>query len=234
MRIIVSILLFVAILGTSKASLAFEANEQDPFAFFGSSNKEPDPFDLPQIVAVENKKFNPYRDITVQLGILPLDAFYKALSFGISYTQSYTSFIGWEIVNAHIATANDTNLKQELLDKSSLRPAGLLDSVKYYITSQVVYTPIYSKNLLFNRDVVYGEWSFVGGLGMVGYQSGETALMFGGGLESRFFSSNSLSYKFDGRLYYQTAPSKSSDLLLMLNLGLSFEVGNKSQTGRSL
>ncbi|MBK7962862.1 MAG: hypothetical protein IPK04_17715 [Bdellovibrionales bacterium] len=48
-----------------------------------------DPFDLPQVVAVENKKFNPLRDITLQIGILPLDAFYKALTGGVTYTHSF-------------------------------------------------------------------------------------------------------------------------------------------------
>lgn len=77
---------------------------------FAADANETDPFDLPQIVALENKKFNPYRDLTVQLGVMPLDAFYKALTLGISYTQGFTSYLSWEIFNAHIASENDTDL----------------------------------------------------------------------------------------------------------------------------
>lgn len=200
---------------------------------FASDAKESDPFDLPQIVAVENKKFNPMKDITVQLGVLPLDAFYKAFSLGLSYTQSYTPYLAWEIFNAHVTSVTDTNLKTDLLSLQT-QPKGLLDCVKYYVTSQAVYTPIYSKNLLFNKDVVYADWSFVAGLGLVGYGSGESAAMFGGGLMARFFGANQTSYKLDGRLYYQTAPNKSSDLLLMLNIGMAFEIGSKAQAGRTL
>lgn len=200
--------------------------------------KETDPFDLPQVMAVENKKFNPWKDITLQLGVLPLDAFYKAITVGASYTHSYNSFLSWEVINANYAFEQDTNLKKDLLEIASVQPKllenGILDSVKYYATTHVVYTPIYSKNLLFNKDVMYGEWSFVGGGGLVGYMSEETALMIGGGLVARFFKSESLSYKMDGRLYYQTAPNKSTDLLLMLNLGVSFEIGGRAQAGRSL
>lgn len=201
---------------------------------FAQEKKETDPFDLPQVMAVENKKFNPWRDITLQAGVLPLDAFYKGLSVGVSYTHNFNSYLAWEMINANYTSTQDTNLKRDLLDNFSARPKGILDSVKYYATTHLVYTPIYSKNLLFNKDVMYGEWSFVGGGGTVGYNSGESALLVGGGLVARFFSSETFSYKVDGRLYYQTAPNKSSDLLLMINFGLSFEVGGKAQTGRSL
>lgn len=200
---------------------------------FAQKSKDTDPFDLPQVVAVENKKYNPWKDATVQVGVLPLDAFYKAISVGGSYTYSYTSFMSWEVVNANFAFKQDTDLKKNLLELD-VKTKGLLDSVKYYITSNVVYTPIYSKNLLFNKDVMYGEWSFVGGGGIVGYNSEEVALLAGGGLVARFFKDESTSYKMDGRLYYQTAPGKSSDFILMLNVGMSFELGGRAQAGRSL
>jgi hypothetical protein len=89
-----------------------------------------------------------------------------------------------------------------------------------------VYTPIYSKNLFFNQSVVHGEMSFVGGGGVAGFHSKETATMVGGGFILRFFSSELVSYKLDGRLYYHTGQKKSSDLLLNINLGMSFELGN--------
>ncbi|MBK7962863.1 MAG: hypothetical protein IPK04_17720 [Bdellovibrionales bacterium] len=125
-------------------------------------------------------------------------------------------------------------MKRDLINNFSVKPQGILDSIKYHVATHVVYTPIYSKNLLFNNEVMHGEWSFVGGAGMVGYTSGDTAPMYGGGLIGRFFKSNIVSYKFDARIYAQTAQNKSSDLLLMLNIGMSFEIGGRTQRGRTL
>lgn len=205
-----------------------------PQPTFAQESENTDSFDLPRVVAIENKKFNPLKDITFQLGVMPLDAFYKALTLGTSYTHRMNSYLAWEVINANIASPQDTNLKRDLIENFSAKQKGILDSVKYYATTQVVYTPIYSKNLLFNKDVLYGEWSFVGGAGIVGFESQETAPLIGMGLIGRFFSTDKTSYKVDGRLYYHTAPNKSSDLLLMINLGLSFEIGGRAQTKRSL
>jgi outer membrane beta-barrel protein len=205
-----------------------------PRPIYAQEAESVDPFDLPRVVAIENKKFNPMKDITFQMGIMPLDAFYKALTIGTSYTHRLNSYMAWEVINANISSPQDTNLKKDLIENFSAKQKGILDSVKYYATTQVVYTPIYSKNLFFNRDVLYGEWSFVGGAGFVGFESQETAPLIGVGLIGRFFSTDSTSYKVDGRLYHHTAPNKSSDLLLMINLGLSFEIGGRTQTKRSL
>lgn len=203
------------------------------FIFVSStSHAKVDPFDLPQVVAVENKKFNPLKDVTAFAGVLPLDAFYKSVILGVSYTQAYNSFLSWEVINAGYAFNQDTNLKNDLVDNFKVKPQGILDSAQYMLTSHLVYTPIYSKNLLFNQDVIYGEWSLVAGGGALGYESGDIAALVGGGLIARFFKSERTSYKFDGRLYYQTAQNKSSDLILLLSLGMSFELGNSVSSAK--
>lgn len=188
-----------------------------------------DPYQLPPIVAVENRQFNPRHDLSLGVGILPLDAFYKSYSYGLSYTYGWKEFLRWEAINASLCSSQDTGLKQELLDKFRVQPTGILDSVRWMMTSNVVYTPIYSKNLLFNRSIVHGEFSGVAGAGLVGWSSGESAPMLGGGLIVRFFKSETLSFKFDNRLYYHFGKNKSSDLLLAINLGLSFELSKTNE-----
>lgn len=213
----------------------FNDNERMPFLIillFGSlaigAEKE-DAYILPKVVAVENKHFEPKYDLTTQVGILPLDAFYKAVTGGFSYSYYFNSFLGWEILNAHYASVEDTGLKKDLLSNFSAKPVGILDSIQYMATTSLIYTPIYSKNLFFNQTLRYSSISFVGSLGTVGFTSKDNGILLGTGLIVRFFSTQKISYKFDTRLHYHTAKLKSSDLILGIVFGISYEFGeNKS------
>jgi outer membrane beta-barrel protein len=191
-----------------------------------AADKE-DPFILPKVVAVENKLYEPKYDLTGQLGVLPLDAFFKAVTAGLSYTYYMNSYLGWEVLNGHYASVEDTGLKKDLLSNFSAKPVGILDSIKYMATTSIVYTPIYSKNLFFNESLRYSSISFIGSAGTVGFTSNDNGALLGMGLVVRFFSSQSISYKFDSRLYYHTAKLKSSDLILAIVFGLSYEFGSK-------
>jgi outer membrane beta-barrel protein len=191
-----------------------------------------DPYELPKIVAVENKKFNPQYDVTAHLGILPIDAFYKALTVGVSYTHSFRSYLSWEVLNAEYAFPQDTNLKNDLLTHFSVRPAGILDNIDYYGVTSLIYTPIYSKHLLFNDRVVHGEFSFLASTGLAKFSSGDSAVMYGGGIILRFFKSQALSFKLDGRLYGHNGKNKSSDLILSIQFGFSFEFGDAQKNSK--
>ena len=197
--------------------------------FAPSAAPENDPYEMPPAMAVENRAYTSKHDLTAQVGILPLDAFYKALTYGISYTYAWQDYLHWEVFNGALDTVQDTGLKTQLLDKFNVHPTGILDSPKFTMSSNVIYTPIYMKCLFFNRDVVHGEVSLVGGAGVVGWTSGENSPMVGGGVILRFFKSETSSIKIDNRLYYHTGQEKSSNLLLMMMVGFSFELGGSSE-----
>lgn len=183
-------------------------------------------YDLPKVVAVEPRAFNPRHDISANLGFLPIDAFYKGVTYGVSYTHSYTSLWSWEIVNAGLSSKFDTNLKKDLINSFNVRPAGILDHISWYALSSAVYTPIYSKHLLFNEKLIYGSLSFVAGGGVYGFSGGDMAPAFGGGAILRVFHTPKYSSKFDARLYYHLGSKKSSDMVVMLSYGFSFELGD--------
>lgn len=195
------------------------------FANFGLAAND-DPYDLPQVVAVENRLYSSKYDLSAHLSVMPLDAFYKAVGFGLSYTYSFNSYLSWEMLNAQSASTSDTGLKKDLLEDFQVEPEGILDSLKYLGSTNLIYTPIYAKNLLFNTSVMRSEFSFLGGGGIVGFKSGETAPMFGAGMMMRFFKSDSLSYKFDVRLYNHLGKGKSSELILMVGFAAAFELGS--------
>jgi hypothetical protein len=191
-----------------------------------------DPFDVPLPTAVENKLFEPSSEFNAQIGFMPLDAFYKAVVLNLSYVDYYESFWGWEYFNLTAAFNNETDLRKQLKDEFNVEEAEFLDFVRYSITTNLIYTPVYNKNLLFNSEVVHGEISFVGGAGVVAFDSADTVAMLGGGLILRFFKSETLSYKLDNRVYYHFASGKSTDFVLTINLGLAYEFdpgGKKSR-----
>lgn len=190
---------------------------------FAAENKKTDAYDLPQIVAVEGRMYNPVSDVTATVGVLPLDAYYKALTLGLVYTRTLDSSYKWAVLNAQAAFTSDTGLKKDLLTNFSAQPQGILDYIKYYVTSDLIYSPIYGKNLAFNKTVVRTEMSLIYSVGAVAFNSGTMAPMAGFGGQIRFFSSPTFSYKFDTRLYYHIAEAKSSNFILSLGFGFSFD-----------
>ncbi len=192
-----------------------------------------DPYSVPMAVAVENKMFEPSHELNFQLGILPLDAFYKAAILSAAYTRYFASYWGWEVVNGSIAFSKDTGLRDELR-QFNVQEDKYLDYIKFAATTNLIYTPVYNKNLMFNKSIVHGEMSGVFGGGMVAFKSGDTAPMVGGGLILRFFMSPQWSAKLDNRLYYHLSAGKSSSFFMAVNLGFAYEFDPGGKKARRL
>ena len=80
------------------------------------------------------------------------------------------------------------------------RPSVLvvcLTILLYFATSNLVYTPLYTKSLLFNRTVVHGETSFVAGAGAANFKNTGLKALVSLGFYMRFFTSKSQSIKID-------------------------------------
>ena len=204
------------------------------FLFYGlqataASNAPDQVFDVPRVFAVEPRLYNPRYDLTGQVGVLPLDAFWKGISVGASYTHTFTSAWSWEAFNGNLNFKSDTNLKNDLINKFNVRPTGVLDHVTWFATSNVIFSPIYSKNLLFNKYLVHGSLSFVAGGGVAAFSNNDTAILYGGGFILRFFQNRKFSHKIDTRLYAHNAQGRSSNMLLTVVYGLSFEFGDHKQ-----
>lgn len=188
-----------------------------------------DAYDLSKVVALEERQYWVNHDLTVKLGTYPLDSFNKSYVGGLSYAYMFKPYWGWEIVDFQWARNQSTGLKSDLINNFGVAPQGILDYISWVATTNLVYTPIYAKNLWFNSRVIYSEMSFVVGAGTVNYNSGDHAMAFGGGAVARYFLSQRTSLKFDGRLYYDLAQDKNSNLILMLNVGLAFQLGSSKQ-----
>ena len=183
-------------------------------------------FEAPKIVAIENRKFSPKHDLTVDLALLPMDAFFRGLGAGLGYTYFFEPYFGWEIFKIHYVNSEETNLKKDLSLNFEAKPKNPLDPIAWTASTNLVYTPFYSKNLLFNNKLIHSTYNFTAGLGSVGFKSKETASTVGLGFNLRFFSSPLLSYRFDARLYNHFGKNKASDFIMFVGFGLVFEFGN--------
>ncbi|MEZ4873699.1 MAG: hypothetical protein R2827_15950 [Bdellovibrionales bacterium] len=176
-------------------------------------------FVTPPMKAVEQRAYQVDQEIIVNIGVAPLDAFNKSFLAGLTYHKTFGDIWGWEVINAQAASNSNTGLKKDLLDNFGVEPEGILDFITTIFSTGVTYTPIYAKNLWFNKSVVYGELTFVGAAGAVTFDSGDSAPMVGIGVIPRFYINKRHSFKTDIRLNYHMGEGKSSNALLTINFG---------------
>lgn len=206
-------LLFAYFIAT-QSSLANEPSEQDIYT-------------VPKLVAVQNRKYNVNQNLSVLLGYLPQDAFTKGLTTGVAYTYYFSDFTAWEVLNANYVFNLDTGLKSDLVTYFSAQPENdrILDFPQYYGTTNIVYTPLYNKNLLFNKSVVYGENSFVIGAGMGKFKIAGFLPMVGGGIIFKYFIGKSTSLKLDIRDWIYNDDVRGVNSILDLKLGFDMQLG---------
>lgn len=191
---------------------------------------EEDIYDIPKITTLQ-KRYYPMatHGATLQLGMLPVDAFNKSIIIGGNYTYFLSEFTSWEVVNALYAINMETDLRKDL---AVVKPdingnnKAYLDYVNYFITSNIVYTPLYSKNLLFNASIVHSETSFLLGGGMASFQFAGIQPMVSGGLILKFFLGQKTTLKFDFRQHVYFGKAGANGFLSMIG-GLEFRFGKE-------
>ncbi len=209
--------------------------------FFASlaqaAEEKKDIFDVPKVVAVQNRKYFLNKGVTLNLGYLPTDSFTKGLALGGTYTHYFSDFTAWEIVNLNYVVNMKTDLQNQL-QGFGVQPTRVPAFPQYYLTSNIVYTPFYNKSLLFNKTVVWGETSFLAGAG-VAYYGRDTGNpeddpgitpMISGGLNLRYFLSESTSLKLDIREHIAfVGGTDGVQAVLYIGMGYTFQLGDNKQ-----
>ena len=195
------------------------------------AKKPPEDFyDLPKVVAVQNRPYYSNKDLTFQLGWLPSDAFNKGYSAGASFTAYFLDYLGWEVLNANYVVNSETSLKGEFeklnINVQNQGFSGALDYMRYYALSSLVYTPFYNKSLLFNDKVVHGNTSIVVGAGVAGFNETGSRLMVSAGLVLKFFTKDNRAWKFDFRNNVYFEETLGPVYAMSIGVGYSFELGS--------
>jgi outer membrane beta-barrel protein len=194
-----------------------------------------DLYDVPKVNILENKLYTLRDEGALLASYLPSDAYTKYITVGAAYTHFFSEFTGWEVINAQYAIGLDSGLKKELISAFSTScptPAQCATADKFptltgLATTNLAFTPLYTKNLLFNSKNIYSQTSFVagGGLGMFATPITNATTYKGCvdvGLVLRYFLSRSTSIMFDFRDYVFLGSNSNNQLALTVAYTLNF------------
>ena len=173
-------------------------------------------------VAVQNRLYSPTHEFTTWVGTLPLDAFVKGLTFTAAYTVHFSDLWAWEIGQFTYSLGMDTGLKDELANLPQPVGPTPFETTQYYVTSSLLFKPVYGKLAVLNRSIIHGELYLQAGAGY-GWLTitGRPVVTAGAGL--RLYAGNYLSFRFDLRDYlFFNLEDFHNELWIALGISLSF------------
>lgn len=185
-----------------------------------------DIYDVPPAQTVMKKKYSLGHEVALQLGYLPVGALSKYLAFGLSYALPFNDNHGWEVVNAMATSEIKTSLKTQLTapfpDGYGV-DASQVGTMTYLVTTNYLFSPLYTKSLLFNSSMVYHQLSLLGGGGLAGFSTGSVPVIDLGLMETFFLSAQS-SIKFDFRYlnFFANNETIKNNISLVAAYGFKF------------
>lgn len=160
------------------------------------------------VTAVQDRQYRMNHELTLGIGVLPLDAFYKGVMAQIGYTYHFSDSFAWTIGRAAYSYNLDTDLRNQLERDFGVLPTAF-DQVNWFIGSDLMWSPWYGKFAYLNQSVTHMEAFLVGGLSVMKLtlKSGSNssfAGIAGGfrpalnlGLGLRLFTSKVISWRLD-------------------------------------
>jgi len=185
---------------------------------------EQDVDDTGKVEAIQNRLYRLGQEIEVAIAVLPYDAFYKGVAPEGSYTLHFNDMVAWEIVRVGYSINFDTNLKTQLLN-FGVKAVSFAET-QLFLTSSLIWSPMYYKATLFNSSVFHGEFYGLLGGGAFQQVTGQTTQFVPAvdiGLGGRIFLSQVLSLRLEIRENLLISNSLTS--VVDINLGLSFNIG---------
>ena len=173
--------------------------------------------DLVPKKVVQNRRSLPTYEWTLATGILPLDAFKKGITAGGSLTIDRNHLWAWEAVSAAYSFEYKTALEDEL--RAFKLQATPFERVKVFVTSNVVFKPLYWKGAWLNDSMAYGELFFIAG-GGYGWLTQTSRPVVDGGVGIKLLHKNGYASRLDVRmLSFVNAEDIHNEL--WVNLGFS-------------
>src|SRR5262245_13205759 len=88
------------------------------------------------IAAVQERAYRMNHELSLALGVLPLDAFYKGVYGQVSYTYHFTDAFAWQVGRGAYSHSLNTGLRNELENGFGVSPTRF-DEVQYFIGSDL-------------------------------------------------------------------------------------------------
>lgn len=168
--------------------------------------------------AVQNRRHTQTHELHVAFGALPMDAFEKGLTVGGGYTWHFSDLLAWEAAHYTYSFAAETDLRDELR-VFDLEPTPF-ERVESFVTSNLVFKPVYFKGAWLNDGLAFGEFFALAG-GGYGWLTRSSRPVVDFGLGVRFYAGELLSVRFDIReVLFITEDDVHDELWLGLGISL--------------
>lgn len=118
------------------------------------------------VLAVQERPYRMNHELSVGIGVLPLDAFYTGYTAQVGYTFHFTDTFAWQVGRFSYSYDIDTGLRAALLQNFGVLPTNY-PQVTWIAGSDLMWSPLYGKTAFANRFVVHFEGFLLGGISVL-------------------------------------------------------------------
>jgi outer membrane beta-barrel protein len=152
------------------------------------------------VSAVQERLYRMNHELTLGVGVLPADAFYKGFVAGVGYTYHFSDSFAWQVGRGSYSYNLKTGLREQLERDFGVAPTAnaFQDEVQWMVGSDLMWSPFYGKLAFRNSKVLHFEAFLLGGGSVLKLNRTDgfrPAANVGVGL--RLFSSNTVSFRLD-------------------------------------
>jgi outer membrane beta-barrel protein len=162
------------------------------------------------VTAVQDRLYRMSHELTLGVGMLPLDAFYKGVIGQVAYTFHFNDHFAWQVGRGTYSYNLNTGLRSQLERDFGVQPTAF-DEVNWMVGSDLVWSPLYGKVAVLNQAIQHFEFFLIGGLSVLklslaqGNTGGSPAFQALGsfrpglnlGFGLRLFTNRSISFRID-------------------------------------
>ena len=150
--------------------------------------------------AIQDRQYRMNHELTLGVGALPADAFYKGYFGSVSYTYHFTDTFAWQVGRGAYSYNVQTSLRSQLERDFGVAPTSTAfeDEVQWMVGSDIMWSPFYGKTAILNSLVIHFEAFVLGGATVFklnrdgGFRPGANV-----GLGVRVFKSDHISFRLD-------------------------------------
>ena len=170
-----------------------------------------------KVSLIQNRKFELRHEVTLGVGALPADPYFKGLTVGAGYTWNFSPSFAWEVANFTYSFDFSSHIKQQVLAHAILTPGQppSFPQITWFAATHIVVKPIYGKQALFNTRVVHLEAYLLLGPAVVN-QTGPNdrfAVGLDGGVGLRLHLTQLTSFRLDAGDLLYVAPHSAKNAL---------------------
>lgn len=176
--------------------------------------------------AVQSRPYRMGHELSLAVGVLPLDSFSKGVYPQVSYTLHFSDTFAWTLGRAAWNFGIDTGLKDRLETVFQVQPT-VVETVQFFVGSDLLWKPFYGKLAAFNRAVIHGEMYLLLGVTLFRYTNEffRPGVNLGGG--GRIFVSQNVSFRLEiaHNIVIPTSAGTPINNVLTVSLGFSINFG---------